>query len=243
MLVAQHLNFDVARIDNELFDENAVVAERRFRLGLRQVEAFLDFGFRMGDAHALAAAAGRRLDHDRITDLVGDLGCMHAVFDHAEITRHGGNLGLGRSLLRFDLVAHRGDRARIGTDENHPSRREGARESLTFGQEAVAWVYRLRAGLEASLDDFLHDEVAVDSLRRTDEDGLVGHLDMERIAVGFRIDGDRLDAHTARGFHDPAGDFAAIGDQYLLEHELIWTLRAEFGRDSFQPQFCMHGGL
>jgi hypothetical protein len=39
---------------------------------------------------------------------------------------------------------------------------------------------------------------------------------MKRVAVCFRIDRNRLDAHPARGLDDPASDFAAIGDQYLL---------------------------
>jgi hypothetical protein len=41
---------------------------------------------------------------------------------------------------------------------------------------------------------------------------------MERVLVGVGIDRDRLDAHAARGLDDPAGDFAAIGDQDALEH-------------------------
>ena len=168
---------------------------------------------------------------------------MRRVLDHTEIARHGGHVGLGCGLLRFNLVAHRGDRVRIGTDENDPSCRQRPWESLTLGQEPVARVHCLCSGLAAGLDNLLHDEVALGGLRRADEDGLIRHLDMECVAVGFRIDGDRLDAHTACRFDDPAGDFAAIGDQYLLEHELIWTLRAEFGWKSFQPQICMHGGL
>ena len=73
MLVAQHLDFDVARIDDEFLDEDAVIAEGRLGFGLGAGEAFLHFGFRIGDAHALAAAAGGGLDHHRIADLAGDL--------------------------------------------------------------------------------------------------------------------------------------------------------------------------
>ena len=35
----------------------------------------------------------------------------------------------------------------------------------------------------------------------------------KRVLIGLRIDGDRLDSQFARGLDDPAGDFAAIGDQ------------------------------
>ncbi len=44
VLVAEHLNFDVARIDDEFLDEDAIVAEGRLRLGLRARKAIGDFG-------------------------------------------------------------------------------------------------------------------------------------------------------------------------------------------------------
>ena len=175
----------------------------------------------MRDAHALATATSRRLDHHRITDFVGDLHGMLVVLDDPEMTRHGRNLGLGRGLFGFDLVAHRGNRARIGTDEHDARRFERARKCLTLRQEAVTRMHSLRAGPAAGLDDLLHDEIALSRLRRSDKHSFVGHFDVERVAVGLRIDGNRLDAHPACGLDDPASDFAAIGDQYLFEHGAI----------------------
>ena len=64
MLVAQNLNLDMARVDDELLDEHAVVAEGRLGLGLGAGEAFLHLAFGIGDAHALAAATGGSLDHE-----------------------------------------------------------------------------------------------------------------------------------------------------------------------------------
>src|SRR5690606_28468013 len=58
VLVPQHLNFDVPGIDDELLDENPVVAEARLRLGARRVELLLQLSPVVGDAHALAATAG-----------------------------------------------------------------------------------------------------------------------------------------------------------------------------------------
>ncbi len=43
VLVAEHLDFDVAGIDDEFLDEDAIVAERRQGLGLGAREAFRDF--------------------------------------------------------------------------------------------------------------------------------------------------------------------------------------------------------
>src|SRR4029077_19417570 len=50
-------------------------------------------------------------------------------------------------------------------------------------------------------------------------DGLVGHRDVARQAVGVRIDGDGLDAEPPRRLDDPAGDLATVGDQDLGEHQ------------------------
>ena len=44
VLVAQHLDLDMTRIDDEFLDEDPVVAERRFRLGARAGETFGDLG-------------------------------------------------------------------------------------------------------------------------------------------------------------------------------------------------------
>ena len=54
--------------------------------------------------------------------------------------------------------------------------------------------------------------------RRADGYGRIGHFDVQRVAVGLGIDRNGFDPHAARGFDDPAGDLAAIGNQDLLEH-------------------------
>ena len=183
----------------------------------------------MRDPHALAAAAGGGLDHHRIADLVGDLHRVLVVLDDAEIARHGRDVGLGGRLLGFDLVAHRGDRAGVGADEDDAGLGQRPREGLALGQEAVAGMHRLGAGLAAGLDDLVDHQIAFGRRRRPDQHGLVGHLDMQRVAVGFGIDRDGLDPHAARGLDDPAGDLAAIGDQNSFEHVLACNLEAWSG--------------
>ena len=172
----------------------------------------------MGDAHALAAAAGRSLDHHRIADLVGDLHRRVVVLDDAEMARHGRDLGGGGRLLGLDLVAHGGDRLGVRADEDDAGLGQRHRKGLALGQEAVARMHGLGAGRLAGGDDLVDDEIALGRRRRADGDGLVGHLDVQRVPVGVGIDRDRLDPHPAGGLDDPAGDFAAIGDQDALEH-------------------------
>ena len=172
----------------------------------------------MGDAHALAAAARGGLDHDGIADLVGDEGCVFGRFDHAEIAGDGRHLSGVGEFLRFDLVAHRFDGARVRADEDDSRLAERPRESRALGEEAVAGMHRLRARLLGGGDDLLDYEIGLGRRGRSDRDRLVGHFHVKRVLVGLGINRDRRDPHPVRGPDDPARDLAAIGDQNLLEH-------------------------
>ena len=67
MVVADDLHLDVAGIADQALDIDAVAAEGRHRLGLAaRIGLFQLFGV-VDDAHAAAAAAGDRLDHDGAT--------------------------------------------------------------------------------------------------------------------------------------------------------------------------------
>src|SRR6185437_9355452 len=68
-VVAQHLDLDMARRRERLLDVEARVAERRLRLGRRGAERILEVVRRGDETHALAAAAGARLEQDRISHL------------------------------------------------------------------------------------------------------------------------------------------------------------------------------
>src|ERR1700730_6911280 len=89
VLVAQHLNFDVTRIDDELFNKNPAIAESGFRFPARAGKIFSDLLTSGDDTHPPAAAAGRGLDHHRIADGIGDIRSLQGVVDDAGESRHG----------------------------------------------------------------------------------------------------------------------------------------------------------
>ena len=221
VLVAQHLDLDVPGVLDELLHEHAIVAEARLGLRAGKPEALLRLLGRISDAHALAAAACRGLDHDGVADLLGDLHGFPGVGDLAEVAGHGRHLGFRGCLLALDLVAHGRDRPGVGADEDDAGLLERKGERFTLRQEAVARMHRLGAGLAAGLHDLIHQEVGLGRGRRPDRDGLVGHLHVQPVAVGLRVDRHRLDAELLGRLDDPAGDLATVGDQDFLEHETV----------------------
>lgn len=57
---------------------------------------------------------------------------------------------------------------------------------------------------------------------------LVGHLDVQAVLVGVRVDGDGADAELAGGADHTARDLATVRDQDLLE--ALGVLRGHVGR-------------
>ena len=68
--VAKHLNFDVAGLGHEFFDENPVIPKGICRFVLGALETLTRFFVIPRDPHPFAATAGGCLDHHRIADVV-----------------------------------------------------------------------------------------------------------------------------------------------------------------------------
>ena len=218
MTVAQHLDLDMARVLDESLDEDTVVAERRARLGAGGAHAFHDFALRPCDAHALAAATGRGLDHHRQPDVAGDRDRLRVAVDFAEVAGNRGNAGGDGELLRFDLVAEHRNRTDIRPDESDAGSIQRQGEGAALGQEPVAWVDRVGAGAVRRLDDPVDHQVGGGGRWRSDVDRFVGHRHVQRVVVRVAIDGDRRQPHALRGSDDATGDFAAICDEDFAEH-------------------------
>jgi hypothetical protein len=77
---------------------------------------------------------------------------------------------------------------------------------------------RVDVGDLGGADDRRDVEVALRALRRPDADGLVGLAQVERVGVGLRIHGDRLDPHLAASADHALRDLAPVGDQDPSEH-------------------------
>src|SRR5882762_8479865 len=72
MAIGHDLKFNVARVDDELFQIHLIVSKCFLRLMTRAMESGFKTWLIMRSAHPAAAAAGSRLNHHRVTKLLCD---------------------------------------------------------------------------------------------------------------------------------------------------------------------------
>ena len=125
----------------------AVVAKARPRLARRALEALAQLAVVVGDAHALAAAAGRRLDHHRIADLARDRDRRLGVRDHVEVAGHGRDAGRARRVSSTAILSPiAAIAAGVGPMKTMPASASAVGEAGLLRQKAVAGMHRLGAG-------------------------------------------------------------------------------------------------
>ena len=219
--VAKDLDLDMARIGDEFLDQNAVIAKALVALALAAIERGEEVLGGLDLAHALAAAAGDRLDQDRIADPPGLGGEMRRLLVFTVIARRDRHTGLFHQRLGLVLETHGPDRLGGRTNEDDVVLGTGFREARILGQEAVAGVDGISAGDDGGLDDLVGQEIALRGRGRAEQDRLIGLADMGRFGVRLGIDGNGTDPHPLGGPHHAAGNLAAIGDQKGLDHEPV----------------------
>ena len=227
VVVGEHLELDVARLLQEFLHVDLVVAERGQRLGPRHAHRVQQRRLAVHDAHAAAAAAARRLDDDRVADVVGDAQEFVAVSAPSGPSEPGtqGTPAAFIVLIAETLSPIRRIVSGARADEREAALLDALGEVGVLGQEAVARVDGDRVGDLGRADDRGHVEVAVARRRRADADGLVGEQHVLQVAVGRRVHGDGLDAEFAAGAEDAQRDLAAIGDDDLVEHRRTCAIR------------------
>ena len=232
MTVADELNLDMARLLDKFLDEHTVIAKTVACLVAAAREALKRLLVIEGHAQALAAAAGTGLDHDRITDALGDFDRKLSRFNCIIDTGDAVHARRTRELFGLNLVAHRGNGVMLGADEDNALFFHAFGKPGVFAQETVAGVHRLRAGLLAGRDDLVGQQITFPTRCRADVDGLVSEHHMERVLVSVGIDRDGLDAHFLGGLDNPASDLTTVGNQYFGKHgfpNFIKSARLEFG--------------
>lgn len=201
-----------------LLEIDGVVAEEGLGLAAGDRIGVAELVRVAGDAHAAAAAAAGGLDQDRIADALGGLERRLDRGDRAVGIGHGRQAEPPGGVLRLHLVAHEADMLGRGADEGEAVLLHHRGKVGILGEEAEPGVDRVGVGDGGGGQDRRHVEIALARRGGADADRFVGEADMHRIGIGRRMHRHRLDAHLAAGPQDAQRDFAAVGDQDLLEH-------------------------
>ena len=210
--IAEHLNFDVARRGQVLFDVNFVVAKVRLAFGTRCIERLFHFSRVFRNLHTTTTATGSGFDDHGIADLFTDL---QGRFQIRHTTVRAGNARHAQffhGVFGGDLVAHDADVFGAGADKRQVVIFDDLYELRVFRQEAISGVDGLRTGYFAGCDDRGDRQIAVGGLRRADADGFIGHTHVHRIAVGSRVHRDGFDTHLAARTDDAKRNFTTVGD-------------------------------
>ena len=217
--VREHLEFHVARAQHELLQIDIVVGESRGGLGLRRLVFLLQVLGAMHFAHALAASAGAGLDEHGIAHALRELASLQGGVDGAVAAGHGGNAAALHGVARDALVAHGLDAIGRGADPDYIVVLADAGELRVLGQKPVARVDGLGAGVLRGGDDAGHHQVALVGGSGPDAHRLIGIVHGQRVLVLGGEHRDGLHAELFGRAHDAQGDFAAIGDKDLVEHQ------------------------
>ncbi len=220
----------MARLFEIFFDIDRIVAEGRAGFRARRCQCDTEIFFVARDLHAASAAAGRRLDDDRVADFGGDApGCV-LVGDRPLGAGHHRNAETFGRAFGFDLVAHHPDMVSGRADESDVVGSQDVGEFGVFRQEAIAGMDRVRAGDLAGRHDLVDVEIAVARRRRPHAHALVGEFDVHGVGVGGRVDRYRLDAEFLGRPQHAQGDFPAIGNEDFMKHHRLTRPRPKVRR-------------
>ncbi len=210
VLVGQDLHLDMAPVLDVPLEQHGVVTEGRRCLPTRGRDRSPQVRRRADDTHALAAAARCGLHQKRETDLLGH---------HREVGRrrvrgwHDGDSGGDGDDAGVVLAAHRVHHVGSRSDEHQPGVGDGACEGGALGEEPVAGVHRIRAGLPRSGQQRRDGEIGLGGGCGADPDRRVGLPHVGGVAVGVAVDGDAGEPLLGRGADHPEGDLATVRNE------------------------------
>ena len=218
MVIAHDLKFDVARALDQLLHVNIGTAECAFGFGARGAEVWEKFAFIANDAHAAAAPPFGGFDHDWIADLVGGFHCGVFVRDDAVAAGNDRETSFRHFGAGAVFLTHHADHVRRRADERNVRGLTDLGKVCVLRKETVAGMDGVYVGDFGGADNLRDIEIALGTARGPDANGFIGKTDVERMAIGFGIDGDRADAQLFARCKDAERNLTTIGNKDFLEH-------------------------
>ena len=121
----------------------------------------------------------------------------------------------GGDVARGDLVAEVADRLRAGADPDQPGVEHRLGEVGVLGEESVAGVDRVGAGLLGRVEDLFEVEVGLGRRLAAECEGLVGEPHVRCVGVGLGVHGHASQPGVLGCPDHPDRDLPAIGDEHL----------------------------
>ncbi len=220
VLVAQYLEFDMARVLDIAFQVEVAIAKSARGLRLRLTVERGQFIFIAHNAHAAPAASGRCLDDDGKANLPRPFLRFFHRSDHAVGAGNDRHSVLLHGGARLFFFAHQPYDIGSRSDELDVTGLADFREVGIFGKQAVAGMDGVHVCDFGRADHRRNVEITLRQLRRPDANRLVGKAHVQRIPVGLAVDRDRADAEFLARANDAQGNLAAIRHQNFLEHNM-----------------------
>ena len=172
----------------------------------------------VSNLHATAAAAGSRLDQNRIADVGGDSFCLGKVGNGTVRAGHKRQAKGLRRVLGLDLITHQPHMLGARADKGDLMLFEDLGKAGILREKAIARMHGVGASDLASRDDLRNVEIAVLGGRSADAYAFVGETHMHGVGVSGRVDCDGGDAELLTCTFDAKCDLSPVGDQDLVEH-------------------------
>ncbi len=216
--VAQQLDLDMAGAADQFFQIDFIVAEGGLGFTFGGLHGFQQGVLGLDGAHAAPTAAPGGFEHDGVAYLRSQAFNFHRIVRQRVGGGHDGHADGDGQVAGGDLVAEAAHGVRRGADDDDALGGAGVGEVRVFGEEAVAGVDGVSAGLFGDADDFLNGEISLDGAHAAaDQIRLVRLEPVQGEFVMLRVDGDGLNAKLGRRAHDADGDFRPVGDQKAFE--------------------------
>src|SRR6188472_2080667 len=199
MAIGHDLKFDVARIDDKLFQIHLIVSECLLRLMTRAMEGGFKAWLIMRGAHPAAAPAGSRLNHHRVTKFLCDFHRFILSFNDSIAARRYRHARFARSRTSSVLITHRLHRPGGRPYELDVAAFADLHEMRILSEESIPGMNCINITDFGRAHDPIAFQIALKARRGPDADCFVGELDVQRSDVCFRIHREGANAEFLTG--------------------------------------------
>ena len=218
MTVAKHLNLNMTWPLHQFLQHHPPVAKRRLSLAHRTFKLPGKLGRFCHLTDTAPAAACHSFDQQRKPNRLSLSRQRFNVLRRAAITRQNRNTSFLGNTLGLILQSHCPDRIRLRADPNQTSFNNIISKFRIFRQKPIARMDRVRAGRFGRLN---HARAVQITLRCGRGPYMNRHIRLThmlgpRISIG--INRNRLNSQITARAHNPAGNFAAIGNEERFNH-------------------------